>query len=734
MTNRLLLESNSLFLSGPFGSGKTTAAVRRVQRLLRHERVRGDQILVLVPQRSLGQPYHEALSRSDTPPGAPVQVATVASLARASVSRYWPLVAPEAGFADPSKEPTFLSLETTQYHMDGLVRKAVDQGEFDSEVIRLQPGRIVSQVLDNLNKSALHDFTIEEAYQRLENTVPAGEKMTARLNVFRSARRLSQEFRQLCQRESLVDYSLQMHIFLQHILTNSWCRTHLFRSYRHLVLDNAEEETFAGLELVRRWLPLLDSALIVVDDDGGYRAFLGADPAGAERLAECVRSRARFDRSHTLAPALSDTADTIDRILRQDAGAGAVDRESGAGSGPPTSPSPLNIPETTHRFFPQLIAWAVAEIERLVKREGVAPGQIAVLAPFVNDALRFSIQSRLAERGIPFTSHRPSRALNAEPAVRTLITLADLAHPEWRRSPLGPDVGLALGNAVAQLDPVRASVLAQAAYRPQGGIGGELLAFEDLRGDVQKRVTFALGELYERLRDWLAAYRAETDFTPIDGFFARVFGELLSQPGFGFHDAPEAARLASQLASSARSFRWAVAEGSDLIRTDGAQAGSEEADSTPARRSTAGESLSEPAAMGRAYAELVEGGALGALYLPAWTEAEDAVFIAPAYTFLLRNRTVDVQIWLDVGSEGWGQRIYQPLTHPFVLTRGWPVDRSWSDLDEVRSRRDSLRRLVIGLLRRARGSVILGLSDLGEGGFEQRGPLLGLLNRLQIQT
>lgn len=713
-----VLKANTLFLSGPFGSGKTTAAIERIQWLLRQERVRGDQILVLVPQRTLGQPYQEALHRPEVPAGALVQVTTVASLARSSVALYWPLAARSAGFAEPRREPTFLNLETTQYHMAGLVEKAAQQAEFDA--VRLQRGRIVSQVLDNLNKAALHGFTIDEAYARLENTVPPGEHMTARLNVLRTARRISQEFREMCLHESLVDYSLQMQIFLQEILENEWCRTHLFRSFRHLVFDNAEEETFAAQELVRRWLPHLDSALILVDEDGGYRAFLGADPRNAERLARFTDSRARLPSSRSMAPGLSSMIGRINRAIP--GGRREVEQEAGTDDEPSvlTDAGPLVFPERAHRFYPQMIEWAVEKIERLVKQEGVAPKEIAVLAPFVSDAMRFSIQTRLQERGILTASHRPSRALNAEPAVRTLLTLAALAHPSWQRRPSRADVTLTLGSAIAQLDPVRASVLAQAVYNDRGNAGGELLAFERLRGDVQKRVAFATGERYERLRIWLADYRAESEFSPLDRFFARIFGELLSQPGFGFHDQPEAARMADQLARSARNFRWAMGE----------QGGP----SSPVSAEPAGAPSSRQVEIGRAYLELVESGALGALYLPSWTVADDAVFIAPAYTFLMRNRAVDVQFWLDIGAEGWWQRIYQPLTHPYVLSRNWPQHQSWSDLHEFQSRQESLRRLLIGLLRRARRGVFLGLSENGENGMEQRGPLLNLLNRVQVQA
>ncbi len=717
-----ILQSNTLFLSGPFGAGKTTAAIERILWLLRQERVRGDQILVLVPQLTLGQPYQEALRSSDVPAGALVQVTTVASLSRSSVALYWPLAARAAGFVEPRREPTFLNLETTQYHMAGLVERAAQQGEFDA--IRLQRSRIVSQVLDNLNKAALHGFTLEEAYGRLESTVPPGEKMVARLNVLRTARRISQEFRQLCLEESLVDYSLQMQVFLRVILENEWCRTHLFRRFRHLIIDNAEEETYAAQELVRRWLPHLESALIVVDEDGGYRAFLGADAENAVRLSDHTEKRIRLRRSLVAAPGSSRLIGRINRAVNRQVVEGIGE---GGVAGESESPvdSPIVFPEHSYRFYPQMVEWAVDLIEKLVKDDGVEPNEIVVLAPFVSDALRFSLLSRLEEKGIPATSHRPSRALNSEPAVRTLLTLAALAHPIWQRRPPREDVALALENAIAPLDPVRASVLAQAAYDVRDAAGAALRDFAGLRGDVQRRVSFASGELYERLRRWLADYRAESEFSPLDRFFARLFGELLSQPGFGFHEQAEAARITDRLVRSAQDFRWAIGE-------QGSQLGMGEESPVAAGSPDAGSS--RKVEIGRAYLDLVEGGALGALYVPAWTIEDSAVLIAPAYTFLMRNRAVDVQFWLDIGAEGWWQRIHQPLTHPYVLSRNWPRDRIWGDPEEFRSRQESLRRLSIGLLRRARRRVYLGLSEYGESGMEQRGPLLRLLNRVQVQA
>ena len=105
------------------------------------------------------------------------------------------------------------------------------------------------------------------------------------------------------------------------------------------------------------------------------------------------------------------------------------------------------------------------------------------------------------------------------------------------------------------------------------------------------------------------------------------------------------------------------------------------------------------------------------------------MLLAPAYTFLMSNRPVEFQFWLDAGSQGWFERLYQPLTHPYVLSRLWQPGQTWSADDEYAAAQDALYRLALGLLRRCRSKVYLGLSELNEQGYEQRGPLLVALQR-----
>jgi len=340
-----------------------------------------------------------------------------------------------------------------------------------------------------------------------------------------------------------------------------------------------------------------------------------------------------------------------------------------------------------------MLDWAAEEVKRLVD-EGTSPGEIAILAPFVGDALRFSLLTRLEALGIPARSHRPSRALDDEPAARCLLTLAKLSHPSWHDLPDRFDVTLALGQAIDGLDLVRAHILSQIVFQPRRD-GLPLGPFEGIRSEAQRRITFGAGSRFDLLRVWLEAYAAGAP-QPLDHFLSRLFGEVLSQPGFRYHRDLEAGRVVANLVESMRKFRRA-----------------------------AGPSEEGMADLNHEYVRMVEAGVLAALYLGSWQVGQDeAVLVAPAYTFLMANRPVDYQLWLDVGSEGWWERIYQPLTHPYVLSADWPEGRLWTDEDEMGSRRERLLRLILGLVRRCRKRVYLGYCQYGEQGYEGRGPLL----------
>ncbi len=674
---------HKVFLEGPAGSGKTACGTAWVRRLIA-DGVPAEQVLVLTPQRTLAAPYQAVAQSVDLPPGGRVTLATFGGLARRMIDLFWPLIAEEAGFAHPHERPIFLTLETAQYYMTRVVTPLIEeQGYFDA--VTLSRNRLCSQIIDNLNKAAIVGFPHTEIAARLKG---AWVGDTAQGRTYDQAQTCAIHFRRYCLEHNLLDFSLQMELFVTRLWTEPLCRDYLQTRYRHLVVDNVEEDTPVAHDILYEWLPSVASALIIYDREAGYRAFLGADPVSGSALRDlCDRHEVLAD-SLVASPAIAELSAAFDSVLREES--------------PQQLSQPLPLRFELHRYHPQMLDWVADEIASLV-REGTPPGEIVVIAPFLSDALRFSLSHRLTQRAVPVRSHRPSRALRDEPAARALLTLAALAHPDWGIVPSRYDVAYALVQSIADLDLIRAQLLVDILYRVQELRPG-LLPFEGLKPEVQTRISYLLGGRYEGLREWLDRYIAGEPVI-LDHFLARLFGEVLSQPGYGFFRQIDAGHITAMLIESVRKFRYIV-------------------------------ELAEPeVASGRAYVQMVHDGVVAAQYLRPWqAQEEDAVLLAPAYTFLLYNRPVDVQFWLNVGSGGWWERLYQPLTHPYVLSRRWPVGHPWDDTQEVTVRRESLSRLVRGLLRRCRHSVYLGISELGEGGFEQTGPLLKAIQRILRHT
>jgi len=727
-----------IFLEGIAGTGKTAAAVARLEHLLRSG-VPGNDILLVLPQRTLAAPYNTFLRRPTTPAGGEVDTVTIGGLGQRMIELYWPLVARQAGFAHPDRPPVFLTLETAQYFMARVVRPLLEAGYFDA--VRVERNRLYSQILDNLNKAAVVGFDASEIGPRLK-AAWLGE--SAQLRVYDEVQEAADRFRATCLAHNLLDFSLQYETFSRHLWPLRPCRQYLLARYRHLIIDNTEEDTPVSHDILAEWLPHATSALVVYDEGGGYRRFLGADPGSGYRLKALCQEQVRFDRSFVTSPPIQTLGKALRRALcaRPYAGDTApvmgrrtsavlaeeldFDAPSLPGAGRPGDAAPLiwdALEVEGRRYYHEMLDWVADRIAVLVHDEGVTPGQIAVVSPFVSGGLRFALENRLAVHGVPVRSHRPSRALREEPVTLCLLTWAALCHPGWRIRPASFDISQALMLTIADMDLVRAQLLADIAYRTRDGIP-TLTSFAEIEPAMQERITFLLGGRYEGLRTWIGAHTVPVDQSwdppvragmvrgdrsrrrvELDHFLSRLFGELLSQPGYGFHGSYDAGEQTAKVIESARKFRQVMAA-------------TGEGDSSP----PGGRSAST---LGQEYIELVRDGVVAAQYVRSWQrQAEDAVLIAPAYTFLMSNMAVDHQFWLDVGANGWWERLNQPLTHPYILSRRWEQGHQWTDLEEYFARQEAMAELVIGLLHRCRRQIHLALSELSEAGSDQRGALL----------
>jgi hypothetical protein len=507
--------------------------------------------------------------------------------------------------------------------------------------------------------------------------------------IYADAQDCATRFRQFCLERNLLDFSLQLEVFWTYLWSHPTVRNYLVKTYRHLIYDNVEEDLPRAHDLIREWLPDLDSALLVYDDDAGYRRFLGADTETAWALRELCDVARSSHESFVMSPAVERLGNSLAAAF------GRSGRRPWPAPAAEVSNPAQAVEIITTRFYPELLDAMIKEIRTQVAGDSISASDIVVVAPYLPDALNFAITNRLAAEGLAWRTHHPSRSLRDEPATKALLTLAALAHPHWNARPSTFDVTHALMFAL-QMDLVRAQLLTEIVYRTKDFT---LASFEQINPDKQERLTLAFGARFSRLRSWLATYRAAPPLD-VDHFLRSLFGDLLSHSGFGFHSDLDAARIAGSLIESALKFRLAM-------------------------ETTGGVSDNPSLDVGREYVKMLEDGVLAAQHLePLNSTPQEAILVAPAYSFLMMNRPAAIQFWLDPGSSGWFQRLDQPLTHTNVLSRRWPLDRKWTFVEEEAANVESMSRLVLGLLRRCRQKVFLCVSNLGESGFEQRGALL----------
>ena len=676
---------DALYVSGAAGAGKSTALTRRLLHLLAQP-LRGESILILIPDRGRRLPIEEAVQSAQLGPHGRPAVTTYYGLARQMVELFWPAIAGEAGFAHPQNEPTFLTYETAQYLMHHVSQPLVERGAFTD--LRIRPRRLTSQLLDNLNKAAINAFSHTEIGERLARADPD----SGRARAYAGAQECANRFRLACLERNAIDVSLTVELFQGHLVAHSLFWAYFSRHYRHLLVDNVEETVPVAQDLIRMLLGTCESATLAYDEGGGYRILLGVNPNSATELKTHCRQQIELPDTFVLNRDMRRLSHGVAAQLGQPGPA----VEAGA---------PIDaIAELQQSMYrSEMIAWVGDRIADLVEQQDVRPADIAVICPYADGVLRFGLQEALRDRAVPFNLVRRWISFRDEAAARSLLTLAALAHPMWQRPPEGREVAEALHVTIAGLDLPRAALLAGQVYRP---VDGSLLPAEAIDGRMRERIGFSVAEVYAQMQAWLAAYQAGEP-QALDRFLARVFDELLCGPAFWSTEQPATRRSCARLIDSARKFRLAAP--AFVSPDDGA-----------------GESPD----LGRDYLAMIEEGIVAGSYVERAPADDDSVLlVTPVYAYLLENRESDYQFWVDVGSREWWRPPRQPLTHPIVLSRYWQADAVWNETKDEYLRNWLLSRMVEGLTARCRKGIFLCGSDVDSVGNAQDGPLFPALIR-----
>ena len=680
-----------IFLEGPFGCGKTTTAIERLIYLL-DQKIPTHQILILLPHLKLAKPYYKALSEPNTYSQGKVFITSIAHLARKMIKLFQPLLIEEAKVLDYRQPLTFLNYESAQFYMSLIVNPLLRQGYFASVI--MEKNRLYTQILDTLNKAAEMGFPHTEIGKRLISAA-AGEK--SQQKVYEDVQECASRFRSFCMEHNLLDFSRQLEIFFHILYPHPRFRQFFFSTYRHIFMDNIEEDVPLTHDLAKEWVQEMDSAFIVYEQDGGFRQFLGSDPIGSYTLKNYCSTQAIFNTSYISTEALQNFSIYLSNAIQQKRM--PISKKTSKQIITKSEPA---FEFLSAQYYPHMLDQVVDEVKRLIDQYNVPPKEIAILTPYLSDSLSYSLLKRFEKANIPAAPQRPSTSLYQDSSIQSLITLVALGNPGLEILPTRNEIAQAFHHSIEGLDIIRSVLLTQNVYFEKNG-SFRLLPFNELKPPILKRIPEILLKRYEKIRLWLLENQ-QSDFVYLDMYIYRLFGDLLSHPGYKFHTDLHAAKMTADLIKSYQNFRISTLE---FFSND-------------------------PTQMSKEYCKILKDGILSAYY-PMFEDdliEMNAVLISPASTFLINHQPVLYQFWLDIGSFGWSERPYQPLTHTYVLHRNWEMGRVWTEKDEVENMRVQLDKICKGLINRCKKQIFVSFCEIDNSGRENKSPLLKAFDRL----
>lgn len=635
-------------LVGPGGAGKTEALWQHYRSLAQEDRT--DSILVLLWNARDVRDWRE---RMDLPWAGPLHVYTYFGWVQREIRAHWPRLRSRLG--GQWLEPEFLTVETSQFAMLRHLKALLP--EFASLVT--SPERLAIQLGSCLVLASLNGIPRQEIGSRLARAMPHKDPA-----IFEAAQKAMDMYRQELEAAGALDYGYAVELYRQ-LLEDEEYREGL-KAFQHLLVDDTQEQSPAAHDFIQVLLGHVKTAILCFSTDGGHAGFFGADARGAWQ---------RFG-------ALGEVQLVRPRTRQWLARSGALYRSLLGGSTPQQPVAEPRI-ELLHADLRSELTDMVGERVVRLLDSGIPPAEIAVLAPMADKVLEHTLTVHLQRVGVHLNVLTKNRRLLDEPYVRALMTIALLAHPQWELDWGLPDLAQSL-QLLLKLDPVRAWLLGRQVRE------NRLLPLEVWQ---RERVGFKAAQGYDLLRQWLEEYRQGPE-QPLDLFFQRVFGELLSR----LPPARDDLVVCRQLMVSAQKFL------------------------ATARRFSALEGEAGPAFM-----RMLSAGTVAAESLLEPATREQAVVLTTPYAFISGHYRTRAQIWMDCTSRRWFQQDVREIINPHVLKATWREDQVWSDEMNEALTRENGARVVRALLRRCGEILVAAAANIDSQGFEQDGPLLEAL-------
>ncbi len=629
---------------------------------------------------------------------APIIAKTPLGLMREDLLLFWPLLLSQG--ISRHLIPLQLRPETEQW-------LAVNQWQEkypgrDGNLNPSQRSRLVRNLLDMGQLAGAGGWSDAQALERLiagQGRITPGEISPEEAIAF------WQHWRGWCLERGFLTYGLIFYCYGQYLLTNDQYQSYLQERYGAVFADDVDDYPAIALDLFSQLRPHWDLGVFTFNPDGQVRLGLNADPIALGVIAGWGQGEI-LTRPTGIAP------DLPNKVL-----ALLADPRS-----PAVLPQGVQSLQTFSRA--QLLRQMADQIIAAVDSGAVAPQDIAIIAPGLDEIARYSFLEILGKAGIEAIALNEQRPLSSSPLIRSLLTLLALVYDlgEWARREQVAEMLMVLseqrtgGSTILAIDPVRAGLLADTCYAVNPQAPALMPVEEYPRWD---RFGYQASQAYGALRSWVAKQKqalAQSPLSPVEVLTTAIQEQLPPEHHLTYGELESLRELMETLQHF-----WQVKN-----KLDGNTVRQNSSSNTKENLGQIKEKLG-------LFLQLLSQGTITARprpETPDWLPPAPAITLATIYQYRSLRSQHRWHFWLDAGDRLWemggaSQLFAAPL---FLRHRG---AKPWTELDQQQWDRERFERIVRDLLARVTDKLVLCHSDVSVRGTEQIGQLLNIIQRAE---
>ncbi len=567
---------------------------------------------------------------------------------------FWPLVIQSCKDIPGGRStPVLIDSLTSHDIMRRIVEKLQLGGAFAD--VKSTSDSISLEIMHNLSRAVFSLRDYHDISGVLSKANPNRDK-----SIYEDMQKALDKYIDILKKSGFIDYGLAMHLYGKCLLNNDIYRRYFKNTYRYLFADNLEESVPAMVHFISIFLDDFDEACLTFSTDGGYTTVLGASPDYALKQLEGRCEVKQMGNAYNCPNDIKDLADTLEKNI-----CGATDASCSTF---------VRLIECEYKS--DMMTAAVGEVRKLVS-SGLKPGEISLIAPYLDPVTEELLLSGLKSQGIPGLALTNTGRLIDQPFIGIVVTLTMLAHPWWGIHPSHSELAETF-RVCFNMDPVRASILADVAQNKKSL---SHLSCQDLM-----RVGFATNAKYESLLDWLGSYTQEI---PIDEFLEKLLWDYLIPLPAAQDNILATRRLIDMAASYKKTME--IMQPDKMYDAD--------------------------------FIKSVKRGIKGMEILGE--KPRDAVVIATPYSYLMNPIISAAQIWLDVSDKDWEDSGVRSLSNPYLFHPGY--GGIWDTCQEEQCSRKMLCCRVVNLTKHCTGSLTVINCRLTAGFSEQNGMLVDYL-------